>query len=136
MRALGWLVAGSVAVAVGLAMALAVLTGTVGPECPSYDDEGETAAPGSPYSAVLCGTLDSVPSFLGALTVLVVVAVLVAALLVGLLQRRLPHAGAWGLLALAATPPLLVLALHHVLPEDCLGGPDDSNACQRDRELL
>ena len=102
--------------------------------CPQWEDEGTMAAPGSPYSQVMCGP-GTEPPFTWA----VVIGVAVAALLAVVLVRRGPVALlsarlGWALV-LMLVPALMIGLLHVTLPQDCLSGRTESGNCGRDREL-
>jgi hypothetical protein len=121
-----------VTLAVGLAVALVAFAVAVPENCPWYDDEGTTAAPGSPYSAVLCGsTGDPVWALLvvGLASVVLAVAVVVGA-------RRLSQAPWIALGLLAAGPLVLMVVLTSTLPQGCLGGDDGTERCETNREQL
>ena len=101
--------------------------------CPQWEDEGPMAAPGSPYSAVMCGP-GADPPFVWA----VYAGVALAAALAGfvLLRRRgsLVRAAPWLALVLLG-PTLLVGLLHLALPRDCPSGRTETGDCSRDREM-
>ena len=101
--------------------------------CPQWASEGTMAAPGSPFSHVMCGPGE--PPMIWAVAIGFVAAALLAVLLV----RRAPVARVAARLAWAAllmlVPTLIVGLLHVVLPEDCLSGRTESGDCGRDREL-
>jgi len=128
---------GAAIVAASLAGAVAAFLGVVGfvgPECPGYDDEGLTAAPGSVYARVMCAGAWEVPAVV---VVVGVVGLLVAvALAVALAGRPVDRTvSAMVPVGVALVAPLVVLVLlHSVLPEDCLTGADGP-ACERDAEL-
>ena len=132
-RRAGWIF--SLAVLLGGVVAAAVDFGlfVVDDSCPQWEDEGTMAAPGSPYSQVMCGP-GSEPPFAWA----VVIATVVAALLAVLLVRRAPvvrMASRLGsALVLMLVPALVVGLLHVTLPRDCLTGRTESGDCGRDRE--
>ncbi|MCH1867577.1 hypothetical protein [Nocardioides sp. CFH 31398] len=132
MTRLGLLAGALVALAAGLALAFLAVTATVPENCPWYDDEGPTAAPGSLYSAALCGSGGS-PAW-ALLVVGLASLVLAAVVLVG--ARRVRQAPWIALGLLAAGPLVLVLVLTSVLPQGCLGGDDGTERCETDREQL
>ncbi|HET7689787.1 MAG TPA: hypothetical protein VFK41_05395 [Nocardioidaceae bacterium] len=100
--------------------------------CPQWEDEGPMAAPGSPYSRVMCGPGDE-PPFVWACYAGVVLAV---AAVIPLVRRRLRPGLARVLMVLVLIIPISVIGLLHVsLPRDCLTGRTDSGDCGRDREL-
>ena len=101
--------------------------------CPQWEDEGTMAAPGSPYSAIMCSP-DSGPPFAG---VLIAAGALTAVLLLWVVWRRstsVIRALPWLLVALLL-PTLLVGVLHLTLPQDCLSGQTKTGDCSRDREM-
>jgi len=129
-RGFGWVTAWVVTLAAGLTLALLAFVATVPENCPWYDDEGSTAAPGSPYSAVLCGSEgDPVWALLvvGLASLLLAVAVVVGA-------RGHSQAPWVALLLLGAGPLVLVVVLQGVLPEGCVGGDDGTESCATNRE--
>ena len=100
--------------------------------CPQWEDEGPMAAPGSPYSRVMCGPGDE-PPFVWAWYAGVGLAVVAV---IPLVRRRLRPSLARVLVVLALITPISVIGLLHVsLPRDCLTGRTDSGDCGRDREL-
>lgn len=100
--------------------------------CPQWEDEGPMAAPGSPYSRVMCGPGDE-PPFVWACYAGVALAVVAV---IPLVRRRLRPSLARVLLVLALITPISVIGLLQVsLPRDCLTGRTDSGDCGRDREL-
>ena len=100
--------------------------------CPQWEDEGLMAAPGSPYSRVMCGPGDE-PPFVWAWYAGVVLAVVAVIPFVRLRLRPVP---ARVLVVLVLIIPISVIGLLHVsLPRDCLTGRTDSGDCGRDREL-
>ena len=122
----GALVAGCL---LSLAVDLALFT--FDDTCPQWEDEGPMAAPGSPYSLVMCGP-GVEPPWVWAWYA----GIPVAAGLVWLAVRRARRARAaapWLVLALLA-PSLLIGLLHLTLPRDCLSGRTASGDCSRDRE--
>lgn len=104
-----------------------------GETCLDFASEGPTAAPGSAYSAVMCGPFP-VPLRWSVLWVLV--ASWLALLLLASAWRRRGGAARYvaALLGLLLVPPLLQLVQHVALPRDCLSGREDSGSCARDRE--
>ena len=100
--------------------------------CPQWEDEGLMAAPGSPYSRVMCGPGNE-PPFVWAWYAGVVLAVVAV---VPLVRRRLRPGPAGVLMVLVMLIPVSVIGVLHVsLPRDCLSGRTDSGDCGRDREL-
>ncbi len=124
------------------ATALLIAFTVVDDPCPGYDDEGAMAAPGSPYARVMCEsvvTLEPVPMsqiHVPAATILAAGAAVVAAALLVRLRRRLATGArmAAALAGLFLLQPVLVLALQHTLPHDCLTGRQSAGECARDRE--
>ena len=101
--------------------------------CPQWEDEGSMAAPGSPYSQVLCGPGTEPPFTWAVYAGCALAAALVAVVLV---RRRDSAARAVPWLALALVgPTLLVLLLHVTLPRDCASGRTETGDCSRDREM-
>lgn len=100
--------------------------------CPQWEDEGPMAAPGSPYSLLLCGPDD--PPLVWATYAGCLLALAVA----GLVLLRPPvrrWVGAGLALLVLVLPTATVAVLHETLPRDCLSGDPDSADCVRDREL-
>ena len=125
------------------AVALLVLFTTFDDPCPDFEDEGQMAAPNSPYSQIMCDavvTLEPVPmeqiTVPGVLFISTAAALTVATLLVWrrprLASRRVLVGGVIGVLIVQ---PLVIVALQYTLPRDCLSGPTDAGDCGRDREL-
>ena len=132
-RRAGWIFSLAVILG-GLAAAVADLGLFVADDsCPQWASEGTMAAPGSPFSRLMCGPED--PPFVWGVVVGVAVAALLAVLLVrrGPVARVVSRLGWAGLLMLV--PPVLVGLLHLTLPLDCLSGRTESGDCGRDREL-
>ncbi len=100
--------------------------------CPQWEDEGPMAAPGSPYSLLMCGPADPPLVWAWYAGVLLALALAVA-LLVRPPRRRLVGTGLVVLLLVG--PTALIGVLHVSLPRDCLSGDPDSSDCVRDREL-
>lgn len=122
------------ALAVGCAVALFgdLTLYTFDDTCPQWEDEGPMAAPGSPYSRVMCGPGDE-PPFVWAWYAGVALAVVAV---VPLVRRRMRPNLAKVLVVLVLIIPMSVIGLLHVsLPRDCLSGRTDSGDCGRDREL-
>ena len=100
--------------------------------CPQWASEGTMAAPGSPFSHVMCGPGEPPsgrsrsaswsprcsPSC-------------------SYVEHRSPgwQLGWRGRRSLMLVPALIVGLLHVTLPEDCLSGRTESGDCGRDREL-
>lgn len=110
--------------------------------CPGYEDEGTMAAPGSPYSRIMCEpavTVDLVPmselTVPGAVLASTAAALLLAALVVWRRPRLGRRQTALGVAGVLLVQPLLVLALQYALPRDCLSGRAETGECGRDREL-
>lgn len=100
--------------------------------CPQWEDEGTMAAPGSPYSRVMCGPGNEPPFVWGWYAGVV----LAAGAAVVLVRRRLRPNVARVLMVLVLIMPVSAIGLLHVsLPRDCLTGRTDSGDCVRDREL-
>lgn len=99
--------------------------------CPQWEDEGPMAAPGSPYSLLMCGPDD--PPLVWAVYAGIALA---GALSLVLLVRRPRRLVAVALvLGVLLGPAATVGVLHLTLPRDCLSGATDSGDCVRDREL-
>lgn len=99
--------------------------------CPQWEDEGPMAAPGSPYSLLMCGPGD--PPFVWVTYAGWLLALALAVVLVVRPPSRAVGAGLAVLLLVL--PTALVGAMHVSLPRDCLAGDPDSSDCVRDREL-
>ncbi|NYG56611.1 hypothetical protein [Nocardioides perillae] len=124
-----------VALVLGCAAALVggVALYAVDDSCPQWEDEGSMAAPGSPYSLVMCGP-GAEPPLVWASYAAVGLAVAAA---VPLLWRRVRvRSRVAGLLVLVVLvgPVSLIGLLHVGLPRDCLSGRTESGHCSRDRE--
>ena len=100
--------------------------------CPQWEDEGSMAAPGSPYSAVMCGP-GTEPPFVWAVYAGFALAAAVAGFVLLRRRERLTRALPW-LALLLVGPTLLVGLLHVTLPQDCISGRTDAGDCSRDRE--
>ncbi len=101
--------------------------------CPQWEDEGSMAAPGSPYSVVMCGPgLD--PPFVWAVYAGLALAVVVSVFVLLRRSTTFTRAVPWLGLVLVG-PTLLVGLLHLTLPQDCLSGRTESGDCSRDREM-
>ena len=141
-----WVVAilGVVASVLGgfAALALLVAFTVLDDPCPSFEDEGPMAAPGSPYARIMCEP--AVTAAVTPMTQIPVPAVLllsagIALAATPLLVWRRPRIAARrylaaGLVGVLLVPPLLVVVLQHTLPRDCLSGPTATGECSRDRE--
>lgn len=124
-------------------LALVVVFTMFDDPCPGYDDEGPTAAPGSPYVEIMCepavtlelGPMSQIP-VPAVLFITSAVAVTAATLLIWrrprIAARRSLAAGMVGVLLVQ---PLVVVALQLALPRDCLSGRTEPGECSRDREL-
>ncbi|HSE10262.1 MAG TPA: hypothetical protein VLB29_16495 [Nocardioidaceae bacterium] len=100
--------------------------------CPQWEDEGPMAAPGSPYSLVMCGPGVEPPfvwAWYAGVGGALAVGVLVLARRGDRVLRALP-----GLALVLLGPALLVGLLHLTLPQDCLSGRTAAGDCARDRE--
>ncbi len=136
--------AGAVALLLGAFAAMALLAKFTSYDdpCPAYDDEGPMAAPGSPYSRVMCRaavTFEPVPMEQVELPAALLVAVVVATLALALLVWRRPRITsrrtlAAGIVGVLLVQPLLVVVLQYALPRDCLSGRTETGECSRDRE--
>lgn len=127
---------GAALAALAVGCAVAFLGGlalyTFDDTCPQWEDEGLMAAPGSPYSRVMCGPGDE-PPFVWAWYGGVVLAVIAV---VPLVRRGLRPGLARVLVVLVLIIPVSVIGLLHVsLPRDCRTGRTDSGDCGRDRAL-
>ena len=100
--------------------------------CPQWEDEGPMAAPGSPYSTVMCGP-GTEPPFVWAVYAGLALAAGLAVFVLLRRGQRLTRALPW-LALLLVGPTLLVGLLHVVLPQDCLSGRTPTGDCARDRE--
>lgn len=125
----------AVAFVVGCTLSLLadLLLFMVDDSCPQWEDEGSMAAPGSPYSLVMCGP-GVEPPFVWAWYAGVVGALVVVVLVIAQRGSRVVRALPWLALALLG-PTLLVGLLHLTLPQDCLSGRTDAGDCTRDREM-
>lgn len=101
--------------------------------CPQWEDEGPMAAPGSPYSLVMCGP-GVEPPFVWAWYAGVGGALAVGVLVLARRGDRVLRALPWLALVLLG-PALLVGLLHLTLPQDCLSGRTAAGDCARDREM-
>lgn len=100
--------------------------------CPQWEDEGPMAAPGSPYSLLMCGPSD--PPFVWATYAGCLLALALAVvLLVRPPARRLAATGL--ALLVLVLPPATIGVLHLTLPRACVSGDLDRSDCLRDREL-
>lgn len=100
--------------------------------CPQFEDEGPMAAPGSPYSLVMCGPGEPPFTWVTYAGCLLALAVAVA-LLLRPPARRLAVTGST--LLVLVLPTAVVGVLHLTLPRACLSGDTTSSDCVRDREL-
>lgn len=100
------------------------------------------AAPDSPYGRVMCQsavTLEPVPMEQISIPVALLVSTAIALAGAMVLVWRRPRIAtrrsvAAGVLAVLLVQPLLIVALHYVLPRDCLSGRTNAGECGRDRE--
>jgi heme exporter protein D len=95
--------------------------------CPDDESEGPSAAPGSPYAALVCVGGDG--SFPWVWVAVTAAAALVAVLAVVRDRRPL----LWSLVLLVG-PAALLAVLQVTVPKDCLSGRTPTGDCARDRE--
>ena len=101
------------------------------------------AAPGSPYTQVMCEptmTLELSSMTQVALPAAALIASVFAVTAATLLVWRRPRitargSVAAGLVGVLLIQPVVVVALQYMLPRDCLSGRTAAGECGRDREL-
>lgn len=126
-RLLRWLPLPAAAVGVVLAGITWALLSFDAIACPDDESEGSSAAPGSPYAALVC--TDDGGSFAWVWIAVAALAVVLAVVAVARDRRPL----VWAVVLLVG-PAALLAVLQLTIPKDCLSGRTETGDCARDRE--